>query len=247
MADSGNGAVRRVSGGWVTTLVSPATEDDTWPVSPRGLCPVGDTLYVGDVFSDLLFSVSLKSAEFADIAPDAPYADAVRFVTDSGYLLGTSETSFSPDELISRAQFTTVLCRVCQMADHSILPVGSTVFSDVPEGQYYTQPVAWAADNGIVKGVGNGAFEPNAPVTREMLAQMLYNCRSLVGLSASAGSSGALSSFADAGAVSAYAVDAMGWAVSEGVLGDSADSLLRPADAVTRAEAAQILCRLLRP
>lgn len=98
IADSGNGAVRAVKDGYVTTLTA-MDSGSTYPVSPQGLLPAGDTLYVGDVFSRVLFSCEARAEEmdFTDVAKGTWYYDAVRFVWANDLFQGTGEGTFSPD------------------------------------------------------------------------------------------------------------------------------------------------------
>ncbi|MCI5993059.1 MAG: S-layer homology domain-containing protein, partial [Clostridiales bacterium] len=117
------------------------------------------------------------------------------------------------------------------------------MFGDVSSGQWYTKAVAWAAENGIVNGYSNGNFGPNDPITREQLATILYRYTKFKSGSVEA-SRNYLNSFSDAGQVSAYAVEAMNWAVAGGLINGSGDKLM-PTARASRAQVAAIIHRYL--
>ena len=119
-------------------------------------------------------------------------------------------------------------------------PTGANAFTDVAAGQWYTEAVTWAAEQGIVTGIGNGLFDPNGDITREQLAVMLYRYAG----GAAAGAD--LSAYPDASSVSSWAVEAMGWAVSNGILSGNEAGQLSPGGAATRAEVAQMLLNYSR-
>lgn len=142
---------------------------------------------------------------------------------------------YAPMDTMDRAMLVTALHRLertPQGADAS--------FSDVEEGSWYADSVSWAAQTGIVQGVAPGSFAPHAPLTRESLAVLLYRYADQQGLDLSARSQ--LSGFADSGAVSPWAEDALSWACASGLLEGDGGSL-RPGAACTRAEASVILER----
>lgn len=120
---------------------------------------------------------------------------------------------------------------------------GENTFSDVPENEWYTEAVAWAAANGIVNGIGDGRFDPQGTVTREQMATILCRYAENRGLADTA-KLGDLSGFPDENRISAYATDAVAWAVGEGLILGS-DGMLLPQDSVTRAQVAAILMRFI--
>ena len=175
--------------------------------------------------------------DFTDVPENTWYYNAVSFVTASGLFNGTSETTFSPNASMTRAMLVTVLWRYAgEPMD------GENSFADVPDGQWYTDAVAWAAQNGIVGGVGNNKFDPNGNITREQMATILYRYASANGIDTSARAD--LSSFPDGNKVSAYANDAIRWAVAEGLINGS-DGKLMPQGNATRAQVATILMRFI--
>ena len=120
---------------------------------------------------------------------------------------------------------------------------GGSSFSDVRSGSYYEKAVAWAAANGIVTGTGSTAFSPDAKVTREQLAAILYRYAQYKELATNADAK--LNSFTDAGSVSGYASEALDWAVSEGLINGASGKLMPKGDA-TRVQVAAIFHRFVK-
>ena len=112
----------------------------------------------------------LAPGVFTDVPAGHWASEAIAYVTGEGYFNGTSETTFGPSVPMSRAMLATVLWRM----EGQPAPTGANTFTDVPAGQWYTDAVTWAAEQGIVTGTGNGLFDPNGDITREQLAVMLY-------------------------------------------------------------------------
>ena len=120
---------------------------------------------------------------------------------------------------------------------------GSANFTDVPAGQWYTSPIAWAAANGIVGGYGDGRFGPNDTITREQMAAILYRYAQFKGYDVS--NTGDLSRYADASQVSDWARTAIGWANAQGLITGNTATTLNPTGSATRAEVATILMRFV--
>ena len=174
---------------------------------------------------------------FTDVAASAWYYDAVQYVYEQGMMNGTSASTFSPLMTTDRAMIVTILYRL----EGEPAVTGTSAFSDVADGQWYTDAVIWAADNGIVTGYDTGAFGPSDTVTREQMAAILYRYASYKGYDVTA--SADLSGYADQAQISAYALTAMQWANAEGLITGTSDSALTPGGSATRAEAATILMR----
>ena len=119
---------------------------------------------------------------FTDVDPASGYYEAIRYAYENNLMNGTSATAFSPNGTTSRAMIVTILYR---LEGQPAVAAGS--FTDVAAGQYYTSAVAWASQNGIVEGYGNGAFGPNDAITREQLAVILYRYAQYKGYAVSAG------------------------------------------------------------
>lgn len=178
----------------------------------------------------------LESTPFTDVSSGAWYAAAVAYVHEQGWMTGTSANLFSPYLSISRSMAATILHRLAGSP-----PAGEPTFSDVADGTWYTQAVAWAAEEGIALGYDDGSFGPQDPVTREQLAALLYRYAQHQGYDTS-GRAG-LSGYTDAGQVSPYARTAMAWAVDTGLLTGRTQTTLVPGGTATRAELAVILER----
>ncbi|MBP5166597.1 MAG: S-layer homology domain-containing protein, partial [Oscillospiraceae bacterium] len=178
-----------------------------------------------------------RETKFDDVKDDDRFAGDVSFVAGRGIFNGVSETEFAPTMPMNRAMLAAVLYRLEDAA-----AAGGNPFEDVPEGKWYTDAVAWASDAGIVKGTGAG-FEPEKNIKREQLAAMLHRYVSYLGLEP--GGTADLSLFDDGGDISGWARDDVAWAVGAGLLsGDG--GRLEPRGDVTRAEAAEILTRLIK-
>ena len=150
---------------------------------------------------------------------------------------GTSDTAFSPSMTTTRGMIVTILWRL----EDSPEADGQTGFTDVADGAWYADAVNWAAEQGIVEGYDNGGFGPGDIITREQMALSLYRYAQYKGYDTSA--TGALNGFADAGAVSGWAEDAVAWAVGAGLMEGKGGDMLDPTGTATRAEAAAILAR----
>ncbi len=172
---------------------------------------------------------------FTDVKPDAWYYDAVEYVNTEGLFSGTSETTFSPGKAMTRGMFVTVLGKFAEVNPNAY---ESGSFSDVAIRDYYAPYVEWAAEKGIVGGIGGGKFAPGSSITREQMALMLYKYAKTVGADTSVDADQLLS-FPDWMSTSEYAQQAMAWAVTHGVLGGS-DGKLLPQGTATRAQTAQI-------
>lgn len=183
-------------------------------------------------------SDSKPKLPFTDVSTSDWFYSDVMFVYENGLFSGTDSRSFSPNASMTRAMLVTVLYRL----EGEPAGTGSSSFSDVRSGSYYEKAVAWAAANGIVTGTGSTSFSPDAKVTREQLAAILYRYAQYKKLDTDAGAK--LDSFSDAGNVSGYASEALSWAVSEGLI-NGASGRLTPKGDATRAQVAAILHRFV--
>lgn len=183
-------------------------------------------------------SDSKPKLPFTDVSTSDWFYSDVMFVYENGLFSGTDSRSFSPNASMTRVMLVTVLYRL----EGEPAGTGSSSFSDVRSGSYYEKAVAWAAANGIVTGTGSTSFSPDAKVTREQLAAILYRYAQYKKLDTDAGAK--LDSFSDAGNVSGYASEALSWAVSEGLINGASGRLMPKGDA-TRAQVAAILHRFV--
>ena len=205
---------------WHKTVLPPPPVTPGTPVTPaRPAAPVG--------------------LPFADVSGSDWFYNDVRYVYEKGIMDGTGADRFSPNAPLTRAMIVTILYRMAGSPSVS----GSSDFTDVAAGKWFAKAVAWAAANGIVNGYGSGLFGPNDPVTREQLAAILYRYAVYGGMTAVTLEEN-LGSFADTAQLSAYAIQAMNWAVGQGLINGSGSNLVPKAQA-TRAQVAAIIHRYL--
>lgn len=177
---------------------------------------------------------------FTDVPEGAWYADAAAYVYEHGLMAGTSATTFAPDATTSRSMIATILWR---MAGSPVVNYAMT-YTDVAQGQWYSEAIRWAASEGIVGGYGNGLFGTNDPITREQFAAMLYRFAQEQGYDVSIGENTNILSYTDVADLSEYAISAMQWAVGAGIINGTGDgSTLTPQGQATRAQAAVMLMR----
>lgn len=180
--------------------------------------------------------VNLVELDFVDVPENSWYYDAVYYVSVNNLFNGTSETTFSPMMTMQRGMLTTVLHRMAGSPEVEY----SKVFSDVPNGTWYTNGTIWAGQNGVVSGTGDGTFRPGDNVARQQIAVILYNYANMLGENTA--QRGNLTAFSDSGSVAGWAKDAVSWAVSVGILRGS-EGRVMPANSASRAEVAIMLQR----
>jgi len=183
--------------------------------------------------------------KFTDVQSGAWYVSAVQYAYDNGIMGGKSETVFAPEANLTRAEFATVLYSQSGKPAVTYRPV----FKDVEKGAWYSSPVLWAYDNGIVSGYANGNFGTSDNITREQLALMMYKYAKTKGYDTTA-ESGMLQKFSDEAQISTWAREAIQWAASHGIMsgkGNGADGkpLLDPQGNATRAECAAMMKKML--
>ena len=182
------------------------------------------------------------SYKFTDVKAGDWFHEAVDFAVKNGLFNGMSETTFEPNTPMTRGMLVTVLWRYEGQPEG-----GVNQFADVKDGVWYAKAVAWAASKGIVNGVAQGKFDPNGRITREQMAAILYRYSEYK--TYDTGKRGDLTKFPDASKVSAYANDAIAWAVGEGLIGGNVingKTLLDPQGNATRAQVATILMRFIQ-
>lgn len=174
---------------------------------------------------------------FTDVESGAWYESDLCFVAANELFAGTSETEFSPNVVMDRAMFVTVLWRMAGMPQATEY----ATFTDIELDGYYTAALDWAVSEGIISGVSETSFAPHDPAERQQACAMLYRFASVIGIDTTA--SADLETFADADVVAPYAQQSMAWAVANDVIQGDGDQL-KPVDNVTRAEMAAILHRM---
>ncbi len=194
---------------------------------------------IDEIYMDKDKTVYAGWEPFDDADSGDWFYDCVVYVYENGLMDGVSDARFAPDGTVTRAQLVTILWRLDGgPAVNYLLP-----FTDVAEGEWYTEAVRWAASEGIVNGVSDTEFAPGADVTREQFAAILYRYAQYKGYDVSIGESTNILSFTDFDAVSEYAVSALQWACGEGVITGVTESTLVPQGTATRAQAAAMLQR----
>jgi len=174
---------------------------------------------------------------FPDVSADSWYYSCVEYVYENKLFNGTDK-GFEPESPMTRAMLVTVLHRLCSSEETA----DTSLFSDVPNDAWFSKSVAWAAQNNIVNGVEEGVFLPDADITREQLAVILYRFALYSGYDTSAKGAD-ISKFSDREKISPYAQDAINYVVSIGVVTGRDNNLLAPQEKVTRAEVAAMLLR----
>ncbi|MCI7181851.1 MAG: S-layer homology domain-containing protein [Schaedlerella sp.] len=183
-------------------------------------------------------AVNAKDAyDYNDVKPGTWYYGYISDVSTKGLMTGMNETTFNPNGTLVRAQFATILYRMAGTPYTEY----TYKFPDIPNGEFYSMPVTWANNHAIVTGYANtGLFGPNDFITREQLATMLHRYWLFSGFDT--GVKANLSNYPDASKVSAFAKDAMGWAVGHGLIqGDN--GYLNPQGIVNRAVCATMIAR----
>lgn len=173
--------------------------------------------------------------KFDDVKDGAWYSPAVAYVVQRGYMTGTGNNRFEPNTSVTRAMVAQILYAMEQKPQFK----GNSVFTDVPEKEWYYEAVNWAEKNGLVAGYGNGKFGPNNPVTREQLAAILNKYTQYKKYNSA--TAGDLSKFKDNSAVSRWAKESVQWAVGNGLISGFEDGSIQPQGTATRAQLAVIL------
>lgn len=179
----------------------------------------------------------IHTISYNDVTAGDWFTPDVIYVTLTGLMNGTGD-GFSPNNNINRAQLVTVLYRMAGQPEVT----GENPFTDVPDGQWYTDAVLWAAENNITDGTSETTFSPNNPLTREQMATFLYRFADFE-TEEPIEITGDLSGYTDADLVADYAVNAMTWAVGEGVISGIGNNTLAPDNTASRAQMATVLTR----
>ncbi len=232
----------------VYQVLDPSTEAP-WNITIKGSSAVytknGSTIYdtIDRTYqyynenATMHHNVNCPSGKFYDVHLDAWYHESVDFMVSHGLFGGMSHNSFEPNTSMTRAMFVTVLWRYAGQPYAQ-----SDRFEDVMQNQWYSKAVAWTAQNSIVSGVSEDRFDPHGNISREQIATILYRYANIAGIDTSARAD--LGSFSDGNRVSAYAKNAIRWAVASGLL-YGIDGKLQPQSMASRAQVAAILTRFI--
>ena len=185
-----------------------------------------------------VYSNTYSGNRFVDVHSSDWFYSPVGYVYNKGLMAGTSAIRFSPNNGMNRAMAAMTLYKMSKLSGFHISTGSPKNFTDVSSGAWYADAVKWASGAGIVSGTGGNRFSPNAAVTREQFAVMLYGYAKKLGWSVS--SSASLSGFSDANRVSSWSKDAMKWAVARKIMSGS-DGKLMPQGTLTRAQASVML------
>ena len=172
----------------------------------------------------------IETLDFADVSTDAYYYEAVKWAAKKGITGGTGDGTFNPNGACTRAHIVTFLWRAAGSPE----PKSTVSFADVPAGSYYAKAVAWAVENGITLGTGDGTFSPNATCTRAQSVTFLYRALGTAPTT--------VNGFTDVTADAFYA-DAVAWAVESGVTNGTSASTFSPNNGCTRAQIVTFLYR----
>ena len=182
---------------------------------------------------------TMRLEPFTDVYLDDWFADSVSAIVKTGLMRGSSETTFSPGDKLSRAMAITTLYR---MAGNPSVAY-KYVFSDVPSGQWFSDAITWAYDNHIIEGYGHEIFGVDDEISRQQLAAMLHRYAEYAGMDML--DSNDLSGFSDSAYVSDWGVVPIGWAVANGLINGMGNGILSPRGATDRAQCATILLRFM--
>jgi len=183
------------------------------------------------------FNAQYGARLLEDIDSSQWFYNAVNYVYSMGLFKGTSTTTFSPNEKMTRGMFITVLSRMAGLADTY---QGASPFVDVDPAQYYAAPIAWANNGGMISWVGSNKFNPDAPITREEMVTTMYNYCRYIALDFTGVIPTSEEAIPDIGNASFYSKDALRYAHAMKIISGYEDGSLRPQGTATRAEVAQV-------
>ena len=175
---------------------------------------------------------------FTDVNEGDWFYDVVLYAYDNGLMTGVSATEFAPNQTTTRGMIVSMLARL-----EGVTSAEDAGFADVADNDWYATAVNWAASVGVVNGYEDDTFRPNAPITREQMAAILYNYADYKGYDVSARAD--LSDYADAANISSWAEDVLAWANAEGLINGMTATTIDPQGATTRAQTAAMFERFL--
>jgi hypothetical protein len=188
------------------------------------------------------YTVYLSTKTFADIANVAWAKDAVEVMVAKGVLNGITEDKFAPNSDVTRAQFARMLVQTLGLSDASV--DGATTFKDVKENDWFAKDVKIAASLGIVAGVKEDQFAPNAPITREQMAAMVARALKNVSNVQAGNTADALKKFKDANKISGWASEGVALVAEKGIVNGMSNGTFAPKEKASRAQAAVIMYKV---
>ena len=240
------GIKQEIGNPWGTSVTIPSAK---WEIEDKSIASIDENgditgLKVGETKVYTMLGskkyecplIVYKKSHFNDIGADTWYFDSVEYCYNNGLIMGTSDTTFSPNNNLTRANLVTILWRM----EGSPKSQEGQKFSDVKSQEYYYDAVNWAGSKGIVNGYEDGKFRPNNNITREQLATILMNYARFKGKDTS--SRADLSKFKDQNGISSYAKDSISWAVAKKVMSGKVNGTMTdPRGTAIRAEAAAMI------
>ena len=239
-----DGAAASCPAGSVRAAVAVNAADDltAWSLADDGSISAvggaydaGQQTYAFDVVNGV---TAIARFPFMDVVAGTWYYGAAAYAYNTGLFAGMTPTTFAPNATMTRAMLVSVLWRLAGAP----APKAPNTFVDVPDGAWYTDAVTWAAENGVVSGIGGSRFDPSGFVTREQTAEILYNYAHNKGYDVSARAD--LTAFPDAASVSGWAEEALSWANAAGLINGTVrdgQTILDPQGSASRAQVAMIL------
>ena len=239
-----DGAAASCPAGSVRAAVAVNAADDltAWSLADDGSISAvggaydaGQQTYAFDVVNGV---TAIARFPFTDVVAGTWYYGAAAYAYNNGLFAGMTPTTFAPNATMTRAMLVSVLWRLAGAP----APKAPNTFVDVPDGAWYTEAVTWAAENGVVSGIGGSRFDPSGFVTREQTAEILYNYAHNKGYDVSARAD--LTAFPDAASVSGWAEEALSWANAAGLINGTVrdgQTILDPQGSASRAQVAMIL------
>lgn len=239
-----DGAAASCPAGSVRAAVAVNAADDltAWSLADdgsisavSGAYDAGQQTYAFDVVNGV---TAIARFPFTDVVAGTWYYGAAAYAYNNGLFAGMTPTTFAPNATMTRAMLVSVLWRLAGAP----APKAPNTFVDVPDGAWYTDAVTWAAENGVVSGIGGSRFDPSGFVTREQTAEILYNYAHSKGYDVSARAD--LTAFPDAASVSGWAEEALSWANAAGLINGTVrdgQTILDPQGSASRAQVAIIL------
>ena len=239
-----DGAAASCPAGSVRAAVAVNAADDltAWSLADDGSISAvggaydaGQQTYAFDVVNGVM---AIARFPFTDVVAGTWYYGAAAYAYNNGLFAGMTPTTFAPNATMTRAMLVSVLWRLAGAP----APKAPNTFVDVPDGAWYTDAVTWAAENGVVSGIGGSRFDPSGFVTREQTAEILYNYAHSKGYDVSARAD--LTAFPDAASVSGWAEEALSWANAAGLINGTVrdgQTILDPQGSASRAQVAMIL------
>ena len=239
-----DGAAASCPAGSVRAAVAVNAADDltAWSLADDGSISAvggaydaGQQTYAFDVVNGV---TAIARFPFTDVVAGTWYYGAAAYAYNNGLFAGMTPTTFAPNATMTRAMLVSALWRLAGEP----APKAPNTFVDVPDGAWYTDAVTWAAENGVVSGIGGSRFDPSGFVTREQTAEILYNYAHSKGYDVSARAD--LTAFPDAASVSGWAEEALSWANAAGLINGTVrdgQTILDPQGSASRAQVAMIL------